>query len=523
VTIKEVTDLLLKSPSKHCSLDPVPTWLLKKVAEQIAPLLCVMCNASFQSGTLPTDQKAAVVFPILKKPLLDPDDPSSYRPISNLSFVSKLVERLVASRFTQHCENNDLLPRNQSAYRRHYSTETAVLRVHNDLVRAADNGQVTALVLLDLSAAFDTVDHGHLLTVLDRRFGVNGSAHGWFQDYLTNRSQVVRTVSGESPMSTIDCGVPQGSVLGPLLFCSYTEDVSTLCDAHGVHHHLYADDKQLYASVHLKDTKNALLRLGTCVREIADWCTSRRLQLNAGKTELAWFGTPANMKKLSAVECDLEACGVVIKPSTCVRNLGVLLDSQLSLRQHVNKVASVCYFHLRRLRKIIRFVGRELSQQLISAFVLSKLDYCNSVLAGLPKSTIKTLQHVQNAAVRTILRLHPWCPVTPSLRELHWLPIESRVQFKLCVMMYTAHAGTSPDYISDLLQPAAANPTRPGLRSASSNLYRLPRLRLKLGERAFSYAGPKAWNALPTELLCLDNINVFKSRLKTHLFSTAFD
>jgi len=150
VTVQEVIKLLGRLPAKHCSLDPVPTWLVKRLTEHIAPVISQLCNASLQSCSLPASQKHAVVQPRLKKATLNSDDVNSYRPISNLSFLSKFVERIVTVRFVNHAESNDLFPQKQSAYRKGHSTETAVIRVLNDVIRAADEGEVTALVLLDL-------------------------------------------------------------------------------------------------------------------------------------------------------------------------------------------------------------------------------------------------------------------------------------------------------------------------------------------------------------------------------------
>jgi len=178
VTADEVIKLLSKAPTKDCQLDPIPTWLVKQSAEQfaVAPILAALCNASFQSGRLPPSEKHALATARLKKPTLDPADPNSFRPISQLSFVSKLVERAVAVRFVNHCDENSLLPARKSAYRRHHSAETAVLIVYNDVVRAVGRGQVVPLVSLDLSSAFDTVDHDCLLLVFQHRFSVDGDA-----------------------------------------------------------------------------------------------------------------------------------------------------------------------------------------------------------------------------------------------------------------------------------------------------------------------------------------------------------
>jgi len=162
---------------------------------------------------MPISHKHAVVRPRLKKQNLDPDDVKSYRPVSNLSYLSKLIERSVAKRLTVHLEANKLLPPRQSAYRQFHSTETTVIGLHNDLIRAADDGCVTALVLLDLSSAFDTVDHDILVRVLHERFGIRGTALQWFESYIANRTQTFVVGKQRSACLNMDCGVPQGSVL----------------------------------------------------------------------------------------------------------------------------------------------------------------------------------------------------------------------------------------------------------------------------------------------------------------------
>ena len=283
VSVDEVVRLLSRTPTKHCPLDPAPTWLVKRASHVLAPVLREMCNASLQSGNLPDTQKSAIVFPRLKKPTLDVEDANSYRPISNLSFASKFVERVVATRFSSHAERHRLFPSNQSAYRRHHNTETAVVSVLNDIIRAVDNSEVTALVLLDLSAAFDTVDHSTLLDVLHRRFAVEGIPLLWFQSYLTNRTQSFSVAGVQSKSFGMDCSVPQGSVLGPLEFISYTEDVVEVISRNLVRHHLFADDKQLYRSGKIAEIDNIRHHLCRCITEVRDWCASRRLQLTRSK------------------------------------------------------------------------------------------------------------------------------------------------------------------------------------------------------------------------------------------------
>jgi len=189
----------------------------------------------------------------------------------------------------------------------------------------------------------------------------------------------------------------------------------------------------------------------------------------------------------------------------------------------VTKVSATCYHHLRRLRQIRRRVGQEVATRLVLATVISRLDYCNATLAGLPQATIAPLQRVQNSAARLIFQLSSREHVTPCLLQLHWLPVRWRVQFKLCCVMHSIFYGTCSAYLSNILEPVGAGRTRSGLRSTSSTDYSLPRLRTKFGERSFGHAGPAAWNSLPEDMRAETDIAKFRKQLKTHFFSRAFN
>jgi len=247
------------------------------------------------------------------------------------------------------------------------------------------------------------------------------------------------------------------------------------------------------------------------------------LQLNADKTDVIWFGSKSNLAKLRSSDSSLSVGRETVQPVSVVRDLGVLLDAELSMRQHVNKVAATCYYQLRRLRQVRRRAGQEVTTQLILALVTSRLDYCNSVLAGLPQSTVEPLQRVQNSAARLIFNLRKRDHITPCLIQLHWLPVSHRITYKLCVLMHSIHTGRSPRYLSDIVQPAASRTTRSGLRSAESTDYITPRLNTKFGERSFSHAGPASWNSLPADLRAISDCSCFKSKLKTYLFQSAFN
>ena len=482
-----------------------------------------MCNASFTQQTLPVTHKTAIVRPLLKKPTLDQSSLSSYRPISNLSFVSKFLERLVDRQLGDHFDAHELLPITQSAYRAKHSTETALVKVHSNIVNAIDQGHVVALVMLDLTAAFDTVDHGILSTVLHDRFGIDGDALSWFINYLSDRSQQVCVGSSLSTPCDLPCGVPQGSVLGPRQFLVYSEDIVDIFHRRNVSHHGYADDNQGYADSDPAHAHSIVAKLQMTVGDVGHWCSSRRLQLNPKKTEIIWFGTSANLAKIKPDDMQLHLDTDIIEPATLIRDLGMYLDNELSMRQHIARVTRSCFYQLRRIRSLSRQLGRDVTQQLVSSFVLSRLDYGNALLAELPASTLAPLQRVQNAAARLILNIKPSDHITSAFIQLHWLPVKYRIVYKVCILVHKALNDLAPSYLRDLLHPVSDLPGRSMLRSAMTTDLVIPATKLLFGERAFSAAGPTHWNNLPETLRTIRDPNDFKKALKTHLFRTAFN
>ena len=257
-TTAEVKHVILTSSSTTCSLDSIPTSLLKSCIDVLAAPITTLVNLSLSEGSFPANFKDAVVRPLLKKYSLPREDLSSYRPISNLNFVSKILERIIHTRLTNHLHSFPSLCPFQSAYRKFHSTETALLRIHNDLALAINQQKVSALVLLDLSAAFDTIDHHILIQRLTTTFGISGSALSLLSSYLLNRSQFVSIDSSCSSQSNLHTGVPQGSVLGPLLFTLYTTPLSYIFKGTPVGFHFYADDTQLYISFSSLDSLSSL-------------------------------------------------------------------------------------------------------------------------------------------------------------------------------------------------------------------------------------------------------------------------
>src|SRR6218665_3018848 len=278
-TEAEITTLIHASQNKQCDLDPIPTSLLKECADLLVPTINNIINLSLSTGTFPMQFKDSVIKPLLKKPSLDKALLSNYRPISNLSFLSKLSERVVLSRLKGYLTSNNLLNPNQSAYTKHHSTETLLTSLYNKLVMAIGHQQVSCLCLLDISAAFDTVDHTILTHRLSSLFGISGTALSWIKSYLTSRSFTVNVAGHTSNPQTLTCGVPQGSVLDPLLFILYTAPLSKLISSSSVDHHLYADDTQLFISFSPHSLQDALNHLRNAITQISAWMTTNLLCL----------------------------------------------------------------------------------------------------------------------------------------------------------------------------------------------------------------------------------------------------
>ena len=258
-------------------------------------------------------------------------------------------QTIVAKRLNAHIEEHLLSNHVQSAYKRFHSTETALLKIHNDIICNMDNGKVTALTLLDLSAAFDTIDHSTLLERLHVHFGISGTVFRWFKSYISNRQQRVHIDGSLSCPQDFHFGVPQGSVLGPFLFCLYTTSISQMINTHDGSHHMYADDTQVYIELSQSDTHKSISSLSDCLTDISLWMKS----INSNKTEFIIIGTKQQRHKLSN-HFPVKLLDNDISPSDSVRNLGVIFDSDFSFHKYISNICKSCFYHIRDLRRIRR-------------------------------------------------------------------------------------------------------------------------------------------------------------------------
>ena len=511
----EVRKAILASSDATCELDLMPTKFLKECLPVLAKPITIIINKCFSEGKFPSIFKQALVTPLHKKHSLPKDELNSYRPISNLNFLSKVAERIILSRLQEHLLNCKSLSNFQSAYKSGFSTETALNCIQNDLLRSIDKKQVSALVLLDLSAAFDTIDHTILVDRLGSYFGMEGKVLQLLLSYLQDRFQITKIGEAKSEPKKLSTGVPQGSVLGPLLFSLYITPLSQILSLHGVKFHFYADDTQIYISFSSSDSQPSLARLSNVLNITKGWFSANKLALNTSKTEFLIIGNKQQCNKLPDDSKKLIFDGQIINRSEHARNLGVIFDSDLSYKQHISNLCRCSFLNLRMVSRIRNLLDMDTAEMLVCSLVTSRLDYCNSLFFGLPDSTLQKLQLVQNSIARLVVPgTKKFDHISPILKYLHWLPIKKRIDFKIAVLTYKTIATKSPEYLYQHLNLVPDS----SRRSSGKKLLSVPRIDSENGRRSFAYAAVSIWNSLPVTLRLNPSLDSFKKDLKTFLF-----
>ena len=344
-------------------------------------------------------------------------------------FCPNVLEKVVAGQLNEHLVINNIHGKFQSAYRPGFSAETAFIRITD----ALDNKCFTALIMIDESAAFDTIDHYILLHRLSHHFGINNSVLSWFRSYLNNRNHCVDVNNNISRSFQLFSGVPQGSVLAPIQFTFYIKPLTSIISKFGFSYHFHADDVQFYVTFDADKTLDANV-FTKCLKAVEQWLCCNKLKLNSSKTQCILFGRTC--KKSSSVANVFSTVDFPLTSSICVKNLGVLLDSNLSMDGQIKSITKNCFFNIRNIDKIRKYRDQDSCKMFVNNLIISYLDYCNALGHGLPDYLLNHLQRVENTAARLVLCIRKSAHITPVLMKLHWLPLQHRVKFKNLMQVF---------------------------------------------------------------------------------------
>jgi hypothetical protein len=515
--VSVTSDDLKKIDIKCSSVDPAPTGFMKRILPALLPAITDLVNISFRDGQFPNAFKSAILIPIIKDRGADVNQLKNYRPVSLLSFISKIIEKVASIQLTNYMKKNHLGNQRQSAYKAAHSVETTLLALQSELLEVLDRGKAAFLVLLDLSAAFDTVNHDLLLDLLNTNFDVTGKALRWFSSYLSGRTFRVKIGDILSNSRQLSTGVPQGSVLGPLLFNAFTSGLASIFSSSGVSAYYYADDTQFYVEFDPKSKESEMKARGLVkdlFKKLSEWMLAHHLKLNEEKT--MFLPICRDERQFNPLHIGSNH----INPSNSLRNLGFIFNQTLSISDHINYLKQSTFYHLRRINSIRNCVSFQCREILVHAFITSRLDFCNSLFYGSSQQQIKSINSILTSAAKSLCGVSRRAESLPILRRLHWLPVEKRILFKLAIYGFKILHQTAPEYFNPIGVAAPARATRSALAPCLTSSMFLNTSRLvKYGDRCAFYSVCCVFNSLPAEVRVLTNFNAFKSKLKTYLFS----
>lgn len=451
----------------------------------IGPLLHTIINTSIATNTFPTAWKQSIIKPLFKSG--NTSSPSNYRPISLLPVFSKILEKAIANQLSNFLENSNKFHRNQYAYRANISTQDALLNINEKIYQQMDSRQLTLLILLDLSKAFDSVDHQLLVSKLES-IGVNPA---WFQSYLDNRTHAVSLESSLSPFLKNKFGVPQGSILGPILFSIFVNDIPITPSDCKIS--MYADDVQIAIPFSPNEAGNTRVKAEGILTELKEWYDRNGLKLNSNKTQCIIIGAPHLTKAVS--DFALHFAGSIITPVSCVKNLGVWYDTNMTFEPHINKICKKINGTLMYLNKIKHYLDEKSRLLVTQSLVLSHFHYCPLVWGRANKGTLEQLQKCWNFTAKVVVngKFSKRDHVTPLLKKLGWPKLEYHLLLNELKFVYTSL--NSERSTAQLVEftPSSAISNRETRHHNTVTQFR----NNDYGKKALSISGAHNWNKLP--------------------------
>ena len=505
ITVPEVGKYIssLKN-KKSMGMDNLSSSFLKVALEYIVEPLTYIYNLCIEFSVFPDVWKCARVVPIPKGS--NTSDLDNYRPISMLSVLSKPLEKHINKNISSFMETKSLFHELQSGFRKHHSCSTAITRMCDTWLSAINNSQLAAAVFLDFRKAFDLVNHNILIDKL-QIYTRSESTVSFIRSFLLNRSQRVVVNTEHSKSGWVECGVPQGSVLGPLLFCIFINDMPLHITNQAVSCDLFADDSSLHTSS--SDITTAQFSLQKELNTVVKWSEDNKMIIHPQKTKSIVISTRQKHQR-APLNINLYLGTDPIEQVSSHRLLGVVIDDEMRWNLHINNVCRSVSKNLYLLSKLKYYIDASAQKMFFHAHCLSHINYASNVWSGAGEVHLKKLNSLHRRAGK-IISPNPYLSTSDKLRSVNIISLEQQFNLNLAVLVYKARHGLAPKYIEGLLSSS--------ITRYDSNKYILPRTRIDLYKSSFAFAGPSVWNTLPANVKANTSLSSFKTAVKKHFIS----
>ncbi|KXJ26086.1 putative RNA-directed DNA polymerase from transposon BS [Exaiptasia diaphana] len=515
MTADDVLKIINKiSANKATGPDGISARIIKIIAPVFARPLCRLINQSIKTSTFPSNWKIARVSPLFKSG--SRSDRNNYRPISVLSILSKIIEKHVASTFQEYLDQNNLIYTAQSAFRKGHSTTTALIKLTDQLFMNMDSDKLSGLVFIDFRKAFDVIDHEILLKKLSA-YRLSPLALDWFKSYLSDRQQFVCIQKSNSSKKQVRQGVPQGTILGPILFLVFVNDLHLSCNNTG-NLDMYADDVTLSTSS--KDVNQLNRDLNLLMNDVSKWGDSNRMFVNKEKTKAMLVQSNRLHRKNTA---DVEELSITLKDSkldnVCEHNLlGVKIDNKLSYDAHIDDLAKKLAKRIGLLRHVRSYLKQGQREIYYNTVIKPTLLYGSDIWSSCNKDNQTRIFKLQKRAARVILNAEPQARSVPLFNQLGWIPYYRDVYINRCSTVLGRLNKSSPEYMNNILIRNCDRHNRQ-TRFALLNLMCPKFSKVTEGGRSFSVRATKDWNALPSSTKSIQSVKLFKKTMHREILN----